>query len=195
MTSTKRSAKVCTPSIDPQNSTMLTGFLVDEKGAHLWRSQLIRLFNFGVKMAHSDNQAVAIARVEERISRKCAALAIQFREGPVKYLLQENSEQQQVKLVSIFQHAGEIAGQLWTQRTYLRCLYFCDFSQKPFRVGSKIMEAHPSHFQDDESDRRLDNLPVMMIVRPALLAYGNDDGERFDQCRVWGKAVAHLGNI
>lgn len=146
-------------------------------------------------MAHSDNQAVAIARVEERISRKCAALAIQFREGPVKYLLQENSEQQQVKLVSIFQHAGEIAGQLWTQRTYLRCLYFCDFSQKPFRVGSKIMEAHPSHFQDDESDRRLDNLPVMMIVRPALLAYGNDDGERFDQCRVWGKAVAHLGNI
>lgn len=186
---------MCKPLIDLIDGILLTELLVDEKGAHLWRSQLIRLFNSGAKMANTDKQAMALVRVQERISRRCTALAIQFRTGPARHLLKDASEQQQVKLVSIFQQAGEIAGRLWTQRTYIRCLYFCDFSQETFRAGSKIMEAHPSHLQDDEHDRRLDNLPVMMIVRPTVLAYGDDDGERFDQCRVWGKAIVHLGNI
>jgi hypothetical protein len=171
---------------------------VDEREAHIWRSQMIRLFNPPSPSGNADtdaNKNLASNKMLDRIHRCSSDLATAFRAGPARYFIEEDIPLQEIKderhevLEDIFRKACQIASRLWTQRTYLKCEHFSNLSSQPFSVKSQIMKAHSSHCLDGSDDHRLDNTLVRVVIYPAVLAFGDHDAENFDTGRVWAKAL------
>lgn len=102
-------------------------------------------------------------------------------------------------LERIFLRALDMSARLWKQPTILRCNYFRDLVQHPFKNGSELVEAHPLHQlgvrgeDEDHEITRLDDHRIMMVFSPATIALGNSDGENYNtQHRVWAKGVVWL---
>lgn len=56
-----------------------------------------------------------------------------------------------------------------------------------FNATSSVMSAHRLH-KLDEDDTRLDGKKVLLVVQPAVLAFGDENGESYDQSKVWARA-------
>lgn len=125
------------------------------------------------------------------LSRIAVQLTENFLKGPARYLLldlsNENEPLTKNALEDIFSSAARLALSLWTQKSYLKCLDLRDFSL--FSNGRDEIGAHALHHLDDDDDTRLNGQQVLLIVQPALIAFGNDDAEHYEQHKVWAKAM------
>lgn len=65
--------------------------------------------------------------------------------------------------------------------------------KEPFHIGSDECEAHAAH-KLEEDDKSKDGMLIQMVVEPAILAYGNEQGESYEVSKVWGKAVVWLSS-
>lgn len=126
----------------------------------------------------------------------CDILAKQFSAGPAKDLMvvledKEDLRVRQRRLREIFMNASELATNLWTQKSFLRCDGLQELQGRRFQNGSPLMEASLLHKLDDEEDPRLNGRPISIVVHPAILAIGTHDGENYDRNRprVLAKAV------
>jgi hypothetical protein len=119
-----------------------------------------------------------------------AQLREDFLQGSARYLLltpsNESASQMRKTLEDIFYYAAQLALSLWTQRSSLKYLTLRDLS--PFLNGREAVGAHALHRLDEE-DTRLDGKQVFAVIQPALLAFGNDEAEHYDQHKVWAKAM------
>ncbi|QKX58878.1 uncharacterized protein TRUGW13939_06006 [Talaromyces rugulosus] len=160
----------------------------DETEAHVWRSQLIRLFQTSEKASQLDSPLGKA--LHGSLSRMAAQLREDFLQGPARYLLltpsNERASQVRKMLEDIFYYAAQLALSLWTQRSFLKYQTLRDLSR--FFNGRENVGAHALHRLDEE-DTRLDGKQVLVVIQPALLAFGNDEAEYYDQHKVWAKAM------
>ncbi|PYH85304.1 hypothetical protein BO82DRAFT_424066 [Aspergillus uvarum CBS 121591] len=116
-------------------------------------------------------------------SRTMVAQFLNFEGGHIlRSIEDEDEERRRFKdLKTVDRMAGDLALPLWTTRTDLRCL---TLKQLPtFQSSNGLMCAHRLH-QLDEYDQRLDGKNVILCVQPAIVAYGNENGEHYGQSKV-----------
>lgn len=117
-----------------------------------------------------------------------------FDSGNVRVFYRPADDQQRRKeLYEIIRALGELFSSLWKQKANIVCWGLDHFQNEPFTVASDLMSAHPA-YRLDEGDSIFDGLPVQMVVQPAIVAYGNEEGKNYDLYKVWAKAVVWVGS-
>lgn len=96
------------------------------------------------------------------------------------------------QLLAIVSKAGEIASQLWSQKVHLSCTQVDPSSV--FSGNSKEMKAHPCMGLDEES-HEFDGRQIDITIEPAIIAWGNERGENYDQCRIWVPATVWIAPL
>lgn len=169
---------------------------MDEREAHIWRSQLLRIYNPPLATAKDEKEKLAAKDMQKRIDNCSSLLATKFATGPVKPLLRQIPQTQELgrleKLKHIYIDAGQLATRYWTQRSFVKSHHLETLRAETYRARSPLMEAHPSQGLEDDEDNSHDGARVAVVVHPAVLAFGNDDCEEYHQPRVWAKAVVLL---
>lgn len=168
---------------------------VKPREAHLWRSQMLRILNPPIQDDVHPSEKRVKSLTEAKRQKVCSRHATAFLEGPARHLLhtaQENATSDRVqRLENIFQAAGNLSCQLWTQRTYFECQGLQDLKVELFSIDSEILEMHPLvHL--DEVPARFNERTITMVVNPLVKAWGTDEAEDYDRSRVWAKAVVWL---
>ncbi|KAE8149805.1 hypothetical protein BDV25DRAFT_130078 [Aspergillus avenaceus] len=157
---------------------------VNKEEAHIWRSQMLRL------LATPPPNSVHNAPLREQVETTTTRLAAEFLDGPVQPLLQTTNEsgmvQRTQELHQLYQGAGELAVSLWTQRSFVKCYRIEELSV--FRADHPIMSPHPLHHAEAGGGAS-DGQPVLLMVHPAVVAFGNEYAEHYDLCKVWAKAM------
>jgi len=111
--------------------------------------------------------------------------------GRAHILLREPESQAEVirrsdDLYRLYHQAGGLALSLWAQRTVIASHGLQRLHK--FRASSSLMTAHRLHHLD-EDDKRLDGRKILLCIQPAVLAFGNENGENYDKSKVWAKAI------
>ncbi|KAM5451807.1 hypothetical protein MaudCBS49596_003635 [Microsporum audouinii] len=186
-----------TPLVNETLNKIYTELMnLDEREAHIWRSQLVRIYNPPEGGILTEKDKLATKKMHFRVERCSDYFATIFHTGPARHLFRKlPSDRETVrldKLRDIFMDAGELSSRLWTQRSYMKSQNLPSLKLEPFKVSSPSMEAHPSQGLDDDEDSKLDGSRVEVVVHPAILAFGNDDCENYHIARVWAKAVVLL---
>lgn len=57
-----------------------------------------------------------------------------------------------------------------------------------FHVANPAMSAHRLH-QLDEDDPKLDNKKTLLVVQPAIIAFGSENAEYYDRSKIWAPAI------
>ncbi|KAL2862594.1 uncharacterized protein BJX67DRAFT_295736 [Aspergillus lucknowensis] len=154
---------------------------VDESEAHIWRSQTLRNLSDGPEVS-----------LQARIKTLCPKIVARFLSGPARGLLKpaaansSDADQCVQELQSLYHGAAQLALSLWMQRASMACQDLQGLSF--FTVDSPIMSAHRLHHLDEE-DTALDGKKVLLVVQPAIIAYGSENAEHYDRYKVWAPAV------
>lgn len=162
--------------------------VVDATEAYIWRAQMLRILQTPDRVSKSD--IIFGGRLEANLSRMGGQRSEQFLSGPAGCLLDRSrGNEQSVKkaLADIYSYAGHLSLSVWTQRSFLECPKLQQTSR--FFNGNEVMNAHAFHRLDDEEDTRLDGQPIIAMVQPAVLAFGNDNAEHYEQHKVWAEAI------
>jgi hypothetical protein len=173
----------------------MLNYLVNAAEAHQWRCQMLRTL-YAKQTRSMDSTPLRPSRFAAQQQAACRHLTLAFLSGPARFLLFNLQDPEALnarvcKLFDIWTLAGALSTDLWTQLPYIHCLFLEELDPKPFNVNLPIMEAHRMYKLDDD-DPRLDDKDIVMAVYPAVLASGNVDGERYDECRVLAKATVWL---
>lgn len=96
------------------------------------------------------------------------------------------------KLQEIMRTAGELFATLWRRKIYIECRLE-DYLWKPFYAASEELEAHPTE-QLMEGDTRKDGHYVQLVIQPAIIVYGDEEGKHYEQAKTLVKAVVWLGD-
>lgn len=135
------------------------------------------------------------ARKDEAKKRKenyYRGLITQFETSPARAFYRECSQdeilERRTELLEIFRASGDLFSGLWAQKVEIGSLGRRKLLKKAFEVQSREFEAHASH-RLEEGDRELNGKPIQLVVEPAIVAWGNEYGEGYDQYKVWAKAV------
>jgi len=172
--------------------TLYNAFLQErEPEAQAWRSSTMQLLSKVKASEENDLKEV----LEKSRNQYADDLAAAFLSGPVRYFLKSvgKSElrERKEKLGDLLRYSSDFSLSLWKQRVALELRGFEYYVNRPFQHNSPIMEAHRSlHLDDDDPSR--DGEKVRMVVQPGFFARGNEDGERYDQAKVWAKAVVMI---
>ncbi|KOC08107.1 hypothetical protein COH20_007520 [Aspergillus flavus] len=157
---------------------------VNKEEAHIWRSQTLRL------LATPPPNSVHNAPLRAKVEAITSELAIEFLAGPVRLLFRHRNDswaiQRNQELYQLYHTAGELAISLWTQRSFMRC--YCMDELPVFRAEHPVMSAHALHRQHG-NDAKLDGKNALIIVHPAIVAFGNEYAEHYDLCKVWAKGI------
>ncbi|KAE8352261.1 hypothetical protein BDV28DRAFT_4764 [Aspergillus coremiiformis] len=157
---------------------------VNKEEAHIWRSQTLRLL--ATPPPNSVNNALLRGKVEAVTSQR----AVEFLAGPVHVLFRHKNDswviQRNQELYQLYQTAGELAISLWTQRSFMKCYFLDDLAV--FRTDHPVMSAHTLH-RHHGNDTRLDGKNGLIVVHPAVVAFGNEYAEHYDLCKVWAKSI------
>lgn len=95
------------------------------------------------------------------------------------------------ELFEIIQAAGELFSFLWKQKVYIESRLE-DYQGQAFKAASNQLEAHPA-LRLEDGDPRMDGSLIDLVVQPAILAWGNEEGTAYNESKVWAKAVVWLG--
>jgi hypothetical protein len=165
----------------------------DVSTAHAWRSQTLRLVDpppeqeRGIQANYRNQSAERKARYYQQLTQF-------FDSGKARVLYRScDANQRRKELYEIIHALGELFNSLWKQKVHIVCRGLDHFQRTSFTASSDLMTAHAA-YRLDEADTKLDGLPVQMVVQPAILAYGNEEGKNYDQYKVWAKAVVWCGS-
>jgi hypothetical protein len=93
-------------------------------------------------------------------------------------------------LTVIMTTAADISCRLWTLRSYLAKEHVLG---EPFSKDSKVWTASGLHTaQLSEDEYSLEELPILMVVHPAVIAYGDSEGLNYSTKRILKKAVVWM---
>jgi hypothetical protein len=103
--------------------------------------------------------------------------------------------ERRTQLLEIFKAAGPVFSSLWSQRECLTAFGREIYLNTAFRIDSSQVEPHALHqLDEDEKDTKMDGMPIQLVVEPAIVAWGNERGENYDQFKIWSKAVVWLSS-
>lgn len=168
----------------------------DPATAHAWRSQTVSTLDPPEYQLRSTNNRRK--RDAKRAKQTyCRGLITKFETSQAKALYRECSEDEvldrRTQLSEIFRECADVFSALWAQKVALSSLDRDKLLKQPFDVHSREFEAHASH-KLDEGETELDGKPIQLIVEPAIIAWGNEYGEGYDQYKVWTKAVVWVSS-
>lgn len=160
----------------------------------MWRSKTLQLLNTSGKDPTDNSGTTDTPSVKEKMEAKrehvYQHLALKFLDSADLLLCQLDMpgdiEKRKESLRSLFRTAGELSTSLWTQRTYLKCLGLSELGN--FNIESPLMVAHRLQKLEDD-DHRLDGNMINAVIQPAVVAFGNENGENYDSYKVWAKAT------
>ncbi len=115
-----------------------------------------------------------------------------FESGNARILLRRvNSNEaatRRQELKKLLLDAGHLFSSLFTQRVSIVIKGIDKLGDEEFFADSKDMAAHGSYKLEDGS-RKLDGRRVQMVVSPAIVVHGDEDGTNYGQSKVWAKAI------
>ncbi|KAL4757738.1 uncharacterized protein BDW70DRAFT_163221 [Aspergillus foveolatus] len=161
---------------------------VGDVEAHIWRSQTIR----SLSTARDPGAQPFLAA---RIEPVCRQFVSELLSGPIRFLLRSGEKSAQSynkraqELLSLYKVAAQLALILWGQRASIAVRTLHELPL--FRIGDEEVSAHRLHHLDEE-DTRLDGKEALLLVQPAILAFGSESAEHYDQHKVWAPAIALL---
>jgi hypothetical protein len=129
----------------------------------------------------------AIQVLEEAQASYRQHMVQNFLSSPAKWLFRkENDNIRDESLAEDIEDALKFSLQLWGQRANIECYGIEAFADQTFpRYKPNWWELHQSL---DEYDERPD-LPIRMVIQPAMLAFGNEEGTNYSsEPRVWMRA-------
>jgi hypothetical protein len=95
------------------------------------------------------------------------------------------------KLEVIYQESATLSYQLWTRRTAMRCYTLRELDHPTFDKDNPQFVPHPQ-VRYDEHDDLLKGEPIILIVHPLLKFYGTEEGQDYDEGRMWMWAPAEV---
>ena len=101
-----------------------------------------------------------------------------------------DSKKRESELFSIIQSVGKLSSTLWKQKVFISSFPGRHIGQ-PFQTTSNEPEQHPAQ-RVGEGDSQVDGRLIQMVVQPAILAFGNEDGKDYDHSKVWAKGIVWL---
>ncbi|CBF84284.1 predicted protein [Aspergillus nidulans FGSC A4] len=161
---------------------------VSNDDAHIWRSQTIRSLSTA---KDPETQPFLAARIEP----VCRQFISELLSSPIRFLLRTSEKSTQSynkwveELLSLYKVAAQLALILWGQRASIAVRTLDELPL--FRIGDEEVSAHRLHHLDEE-DTRLDGKKALLLVQPAILAFGSESAEHYDQHKVWAPAVVLL---
>ncbi|KAL4863292.1 hypothetical protein BDV12DRAFT_30170 [Aspergillus spectabilis] len=161
---------------------------VSESAAHVWRSQTIR----GLSNTSNPTTTPFLAA---RIDPICSLFVADILSGSIRFLFRSGEDPAQShnerfqELHSLYKGAAQLALTLWGQRASITVRTLQDLP--PFTIASEEMGAHRLHHLD-EDDMRLDGKEALLLLQPAILAFGSERADHYDQHKVWAPAVVLL---
>ncbi|KAL6229766.1 hypothetical protein BDW75DRAFT_224462 [Aspergillus navahoensis] len=161
---------------------------VSNAESHIWRSQTIRsLFTSSGQEA----EPFLAARIEPI----CKLFVADLLSSPIRFLLRSGEDPIQShnnwaqELQSLYKGAAQLALVLWGQRASMAVRTLPELPL--FSIENEELSAHRLHHLDEE-DTRLDGKEALLLVQPAILAFGSESAEHYDQRKVWAPAVVLL---
>ncbi|KAL4987330.1 hypothetical protein BDW68DRAFT_197518 [Aspergillus falconensis] len=161
---------------------------VSDAESHIWRSQTIRSLS-----TSSDLEAEPF--LAARIEPICRHFVSDLLSSPIRFLLRSGENPVQSynnwvqELQSLYKGAAQLALILWSQRASIAIRTLHELPL--FRIENEELSAHRLHHLD-EDDTRLDGKEALLLVQPAILAFGSESAEHYDQHKVWAPAVVLL---
>lgn len=157
---------------------------MNESDAHIWRSNILQSLS---KSSSTNTKSF----VQQRVDRICNMLAGNFMSGPVSMLLRpitnDGSYTSRMKeLIALYIQAAQLASSLWAQRTYMDC--WGQQRLPVFQIANPALSAHRLH-QLDEEDLKLDGKKTLLVVQPAIIAFGSENAEYYDRSKIWAPAI------
>jgi hypothetical protein len=173
-----------------RHHVLMLFIIVEPKQAHLWRAQFMRIVFR--KLATGDkfegirpgNENLDFANFVQRHSGN---LVRDFLNGPAApFLLPDRPDDFDKPLVECWIRAIELFTQLQTQVAHLQ--YF-DLGISTIE-GATFNGQHvdPHRCQSYPSGRN-EGKKVSLLIRPLLVFYGNEDGEKYEDSRIASKAI------
>ncbi|KAI9890245.1 MAG: hypothetical protein M1814_004280 [Vezdaea aestivalis] len=168
---------------------------VNAKDASDWRFQTLRLLDPPVTTEPSRDNALKL-RIKALRKETSQRFALLFRSSAAGTLLRrmekDDTEKCFKELGQLFSYAGELSFRLWTQRTEMKVLGLTELKDRRFAIRSDLLEAHALHKLDDDEDESLDGCPIMAVISPAVVAFGNSDGSDGGRGKILIKATVWL---
>ncbi|KAL4995031.1 hypothetical protein BDV10DRAFT_188493 [Aspergillus recurvatus] len=161
---------------------------VGDAESHIWRSQTIRSLS-----TSSDLKAQPF--LAARIEPICRHFVSDLLSGPIRFLLRSGEDPVESynnwvqELQSLYKGAAHLALILWGQRASIAVRTLHELPL--FGIENQELSAHRLHHLD-EDDTRLDGKEALLLVQPAILAFGSESAEHYDQHKVWAPAVVLL---
>ena len=157
--------------------------------AHAWRSLTLRLLD---PPGHEAQSQVDIYSESLRRKEQFYQYARKSFDDNHRFLYRPgDTTKREEELQEIMCSAGELFSALWKQKVNIDSRLE-SYHGKAFSIASKEMVAHPAQ-RLEEGDTRMDGCPVQLVVQPAVLAFGNEQGKQYNEFKVWAKAVVWLG--
>lgn len=141
-------------------------------------------------------QKASAKRREERYDE----LVDQFDKGRSSCLYRPCTQSElfrrRTSLKNLLHDTGEYLTRLWSQKVYIEILDLAELRHNPFKIAAEEYEPHNRLKLDDEqNDTRLDGWPIQAVVQPAIVAYGNEQGEEYAKLRkIWSKAIVWVSS-
>lgn len=162
---------------------------MNTKNAHQWRAQLFRIF-----ATACENPALATCK-----ARYADALTEKFLNSAARFCLKQETEWRAGERTNFLKdeisRALEFSLQLWAQRSRPDAMDLQMFHRHElcnYVHFSGLMEPHQS--QRPEAPEDYHGRRILMVVQPAIVAFGTEDGRGYDEIsRVWLKARVLMG--
>lgn len=96
------------------------------------------------------------------------------------------------QLKNIFRQSSELSCMLAKQNVRLQTLFLRDLCREAaYSTESSLLIPHPS-MHLEENDTTLNGMLIDLVVHPAIIAWGDEHGENYDQYKVWQSAVVYI---
>jgi hypothetical protein len=161
----------------------------DEREAHIWRSQTLRLLRPPLRNDSGPIQDALRNRTNCQITTAVNFRVNSFLHGPARRIIRKEFDLDSKlgkQLIRIYQEAAEISYRLWTQRITLKCSTLQDLSV--FDAENVSLAPHPLVHPDDHEDQLLGR-PITVVVHPLLQAYGTVEADHYNIGRVLTPAI------
>jgi hypothetical protein len=127
-------------------------------------------------------------RITKYLTSYCEYHVYQFEQSPARILLgHERSEESRQTLIDCWERVTHLFTQLQTQ---LRLVRWTAPDQIPLVrkvFDDKMMDGHCT-----QTYVKKDKVPVSLVVSPALIMFGNEDGKNYNTERVVVKAIVRV---
>ena len=164
--------------------------------ANKWRALTLQLMNLASPRTSgnfpSDEQQRTVRgwhSCSERFAEKFEEKHCESWLRPVNL---EDAAKRHSELLHIYHEAAILAICLWTQKTEMRCLTTFD-NYNRFSISSPLMTPHVAMHCDQDS-HEYDGRRIDLVVVPAIIAYGNEQGENYGEYKIWMPATVWISD-